>query len=76
MLMKSSMSPDPKYLRPAHMLHAQALRPEEPKEQQHRQETQGRQAQAAALCILKSPPIIPKNDRIRFPKCKITSKKE
>jgi serine/threonine protein kinase len=39
----------PKYLRPAllhptHMLHAQALRPEEPKEQQHRQETQGRRA--------------------------------
>jgi hypothetical protein len=59
MLMKSSMSPDPKHLRPAHMLHAQALRAEEPKEQQHRQETQGRQAQAAASCILKSPPNDP-----------------
>jgi serine/threonine protein kinase len=38
MLMRSSMSSDPKYLHlarlhPAHMLHAQALRPEEPKEQ-------------------------------------------
>jgi serine/threonine protein kinase len=55
MLMRSSMSSDPKYLRPArlhptHMLHAQALRPKEPKEQQHRQETQGRRAQAAASC--------------------------
>jgi hypothetical protein len=59
MLMKSSMSPDPKYLCPAHMLHAQALRPEEAKEQQHRQKTQGRQAQAAASCILKSPPNNP-----------------
>jgi hypothetical protein len=30
------------------MLHAQALRPEKPEEQQHRQEIQGRRAQAAA----------------------------